>query len=122
MDSQGRASAPTQRAWLAAHVFPARRVLPRGVCLGASSGGVQGCPVRSSMYRRISRRTTWEGVASSSAHRPSKKAFLRGSMRIVRRAVRSSRTTAVLKDATEYGDYDYNRTRIGVAPSAMPFI
>src|SRR6266404_8472576 len=70
----------------------------------------------------MSRRTTWEGVASSSAHRRSKKAFLRGSMRIVRRAVRSSRTTAVLKNATEYGEHDYNRTRIGVAPSAMPFI
>src|ERR1700716_2598417 len=70
----------------------------------------------------MSRRTTWEGVASSSAHRRSKKAFLRGSMRIVSRAVRSSRATAVLKDATGYVDCHYNRTRIGVAPSAMPFI
>jgi hypothetical protein len=79
-----------------AHVLPERLGLPRGVRFGASSGGVQGCPVRSSMYRRISRRTTWEGVASSSAHSRSKKAFLRGSMRIVSRAVRSSGATAVL--------------------------
>src|SRR6266481_1094776 len=70
----------------------------------------------------MSRRTTCEGVASSSAQRRSKTAFLRGSMRIVSRAVRSSRATAVLKDATGYGDWHYNRTRIEVAPSAMPFI
>src|ERR1700752_4531059 len=67
----------------------------------------------------MSRRTTCEGVASSSAHSRSKTSFLRGSIRIVRRAVRSSRATAVLEDATEYVDYDYNRTRMGVVPSAM---
>jgi hypothetical protein len=78
------------------HDLPMRRALPRVFRFGASSGGVQGAPVRSSMYRRMSRRTTWEGVASSSAHKRSKKAFLRGSMRTVSRAVRSSRATAVL--------------------------
>src|SRR5215467_2240396 len=39
------------------------------------------------------RRTTCEGVASSSAHSRSKSAFLRGSTRIVSRAVRSSSVT-----------------------------
>src|SRR5688572_21606583 len=44
----------------------------------------------------MSRRTTWEGVESSSAHRRSNTAFLRGSIRIVRRAVRSSMTMEIL--------------------------
>src|SRR5947207_2786314 len=44
----------------------------------------------------MSRRTTWEGVESSSAQRRSNTAFLRGSMRIVRRAVRSSITKEIL--------------------------
>ena len=42
------------------------------------------------MYARIRRRTTCEGVVSSSAHSRSNSSFLRGSIRIVRRAVRSS--------------------------------
>src|SRR5690606_15593108 len=61
----------------------------RGVLLAFSSG-THGFPVRSSIYRRIKRRTTCEGVASSSAQRRSKSSFLRGSIRIVSRAVRSS--------------------------------
>ncbi len=48
------------------------------------------------MYARMSRRTTWEGVVSSSAHRRSNTAFLRGSIRIVSRAVRSSDATGGL--------------------------
>src|SRR6188472_1878489 len=44
----------------------------------------------------MSRRTTWEGVESSSAQRRSNTAFLRGSIRIVRRAVRSSMTKEIL--------------------------
>ncbi len=48
------------------------------------------------MYARMSRRTTCEGVVSSSAHRRSNTAFLRGSIRIVSRAVRSSDATGGL--------------------------
>ena len=68
------------------------RIQPVGEA-SSSVSEVQGLPVRSSMYARIRRRTTWEGVASSSAQSRSNMAFLRGSMRIVRRAVRSSRAT-----------------------------
>src|SRR6185437_15273023 len=70
-----------------------RRAPRLGACLGTSadpSEGVQGLPVRSRMYCRIIRRTTWEGVESSSTHSCSNSVFLRGSMRIVRRALRSS--------------------------------
>ena len=59
----------------------------------STSSGRQGLPWRSSMYARIRRRTTCEGVASSSAQSRSKTAFLRGSIRIVSRAVRSSSAT-----------------------------
>src|SRR5215470_5127104 len=43
-------------------------------------------------------------------------------MRIVSRAVRSSRATAVLWGCDRVREYHYNRTRIGVAPSVMPLI
>jgi hypothetical protein len=68
--------------------FPRPRApgLPR--CAG--SGGLQGRPVFRSMYSRMSRRTICDGVTSSSAQSCSKAAFLRGSMRTVSRAVRSS--------------------------------
>jgi hypothetical protein len=56
----------------------------------ASVSAAHGFPVRDSMYVRIRRLTTCEGVESSSAQRRSKTAFLRGSIRIVKRAVRSS--------------------------------
>jgi hypothetical protein len=59
--------------------------------LGTS--GAHGLPVRSSMYWRMRRLTTCDGVVSSSAHSRSKSSFLRGSIRIVRRAVRSSMAT-----------------------------
>src|SRR6187431_1293886 len=48
----------------------------------------------------MSRRTTWEGVESSSAQRRSNTAFLRGSIRIVRRAVRSSIAKEILSWGT----------------------
>src|SRR5678815_5317034 len=44
----------------------------------------------------MSRRTTCEGVESSSSQRRSNTAFLRGSIRIVRRAVRSSSAKEIL--------------------------
>src|SRR6185437_1242310 len=78
------------------HERTPRRARWRGAGLSATAGdssadGVQTLPVRSRMYCRIILRTTCEGVTSSSAHSRSNKAFLRGSMRIVRRALRSSR-------------------------------
>ena len=42
------------------------------------------------MYSRIRRRTTCDGVWSSAAHSSSNSAFLRGSTRMVSRAVRCS--------------------------------
>lgn len=55
------------------------------------SPGFQGRPSFCSMWMRISRRTTCDGVRSSRRHNSSKTAFLSGSISMVRRAVRVSR-------------------------------
>src|SRR6185437_3390962 len=71
----------------------------------------------------MSRRTTCEGVMSSSAHRRSKKAFLRGSMRIVRRAVRSSRVTVILLRMRQGESYSIIIEHISeYHPAEMPFV
>ena len=54
------------------------------------SPGFHGRPRRCSMYSRIRRRTTCEGVWSSPAHSRSNTSFLRGSINMVNLAVRFS--------------------------------
>ena len=72
------------------HAQVRRTETRRRAALGRSSVGVHGLPVRSSMYSRIKRRKTCEGVRSSCAHSRSNSSFLRGSTKMVSRAVRSS--------------------------------
>src|SRR4051812_33840984 len=84
--------------------------LRRDEPFGADSGD-HGLPVRDSMYARMSRRTTWEGVESSSAQRRSNTAFLRGSIRMVRRAVRSSTVTIFLCMYGCVSDYNSMHTQ-----------
>lgn len=107
---------------IVAHVRAVRRLgtsRPTGPPLptGFSSPGIQGRPRRVSMWVRIMRRRTCEGVRSSSAHRRSNTAFFCGSIRIVRRAVRCSiGTTAELSVYMRTTLYD-NETIIRVESS-----